>query len=98
MASPHKFPEFKFTWLDEVMGENLSKETDFAHEARNPAHTTRDFESVRSSLYIPKVLSANKRVLIVEYIQGGMVYNLEYLDAHVIDRNEVAVKSSRIFS
>jgi aarF domain-containing kinase len=92
------FPEFEFTWLGEEMRENLPKEMDFAHEALNAAHATRDFESVRSSLYIPKVLSANKRVLIMEYIQGGRLDDLEFLDAHGIDRNKVSIELSRIFS
>ena len=80
------------------MRENLPKEMDFAHEARNAARTIEDFKDIRSALYIPQVISANRRVLIMEYIQGGRVDDLEYLDAHNIDRNKVALELSAMFS
>ena len=94
----HWFPEFEFTWLGEEMRENLPKEMDFAHEARNAERAAEDFKGVRTPLYIPEVLFSNKRVLVMEYIQGGRVDDLEYLDAHAIDRNKVAIELSRIFS
>ena len=80
------------------MRENLPKEMDFAHEAMNAAKAVSDFRDIRSSLYIPEVISADKRVLIMECIQGGRVDDLKYLDAHGIDRNKVAIELSRIFS
>lgn len=94
----HWFPEFEFTWLGEEMRENLPKEMDFAHEARNAERAAENFKGVHTSLYIPKVLFSNKRVLVMEYIQGGRVDDLEYLDAHAIDRNKVAIELSSIFS
>ena len=94
----HWFPEFEFTWLGEEMRENLPKEMDFVHEARNAERATEDFKGIRTSLYIPDVLFSSKRVLVMEYIQGGRVDDLEYLDAHAIDRNRVAVELSKIFS
>ncbi|KAF9650900.1 ABC1-domain-containing protein [Thelephora ganbajun] len=94
----HWFPEFEFTWLGEEMRENLPKEMDFAHEARNAERAVENFNGVRTSLYIPKVLFSSKRVLVMEYIQGGRVDDLEYLDAHAIDRNKVAIELSSIFS
>ncbi|KAF9792945.1 ABC1-domain-containing protein [Thelephora terrestris] len=94
----HWFPEFEFTWLGEEMRENLPKEMDFAHEARNADRAVEDFKGVRTSLYIPEVLFSSKRVLVMEYIQGGRVDDLEYLDAHSIDRNKVAIELSNIFS
>lgn len=92
------FPEFEFTWLGEEMRENLPKEMDFSHEAQNAERAAKDFEGERSSLYIPQVIFADKRVLIMEYIQGGRVDDLEFLDKHNIDRNKVAIELSRIFS
>ena len=80
------------------MRENLPKEMNFAQEAINAARATKDFENIRCSLYIPKVISATKRVLIMEYIQGGRVDDLTYLAEHRIDRNKVAVELSRIFN
>jgi aarF domain-containing kinase len=80
------------------MRENLPKEMDFAHEASNAARAKEDFEHVRSSLYIPAVITATKRVLIMEYIQGARVDDLAYLAEHSIDRNKVALELSRIFN
>ncbi|KAF9071747.1 ABC1 family-domain-containing protein [Rhodocollybia butyracea] len=92
------FPEFELTWLGEEMRINLPKEMDFVHEASNATITAREFEHVKTSLYIPKVITANKRVLIMEYIQGGRVDDLEYLAEKNIDRNKVAIELSRIFN
>ncbi|KAG1808258.1 ABC1 family-domain-containing protein [Suillus subaureus] len=92
------FPEFEFTWLGEDMQENLPKEMDFVHEAHNTAHAIADFDNVKTSLYIPEVIFANKRVLIMEYIQGGRVDDLAYLAKHNIDRNKVALELTRIFN
>lgn len=92
------FPEFEFTWLGEEMRENLPREMDFVHEARNTARVVADFENIKTSLYIPEVISANKRVLIMEYIQGGRVDDLAYLSQHNIDRNKVALELTRIFN
>lgn len=80
------------------MRTNLPKEMDFTHEASNAARTTTEFANIRTSLYIPKVILAEKRVLIMEYIEGGRVDDLNYLAAYNIDRNKVAIELSRIFS
>ncbi|GLB37038.1 putative ABC1-domain-containing protein [Lyophyllum shimeji] len=92
------FPEFEFTWLAEEMRTNLPKEMDFVHEAKNAARTIDDFKSIQTALYIPEVITATKRVLIMEYIQGGRVDDLKYLADANIDRNKVALELSRIFN
>ena len=71
---------------------------DFIHEAKNAARTIREFQDIRTSLYIPEVISATKRVLVMEYIQGGRVDDLKYLANANIDRNKVALELSRIFN
>ncbi|KAF8345846.1 ABC1 family-domain-containing protein [Amanita rubescens] len=92
------FPEFEFTWLGEEMRNNLPKEMDFVHEANNAIKVAHDFQHISTSLYIPEVVVAKKRVLIMEYIQGGRVDDLAYLASNNIDRNKVALELSRIFS
>ncbi|KAG5651876.1 hypothetical protein H0H81_007096 [Sphagnurus paluster] len=92
------FPEFEFTWLGEEMRTNLPKEMDFVNEAQNAARTVEDFRSIRTSLYIPEVITATKRVLIMEYIKGARVDDLKYLADANIDRNKVALELSRIFN
>ncbi|KAF8525042.1 ABC1 family-domain-containing protein [Hysterangium stoloniferum] len=92
------FPEFEFTWLGEEMRENLPKELNFVHEASNAAHLVSDFQDIKTSLYVPRVLFASRRILVMEFIDGGRVDDKEYLANHNIDRNKVALELSRIFS
>lgn len=80
------------------MRTNLPQEMDFVHEAENAARAAADFKDIRTSLYIPKVIVATRRVLVMEYIQGGRVDDLKYLTDWNIDRNNVAIELSRIFS
>jgi len=94
----HWFPDFEFTWLGEEMRENLPKEMDFVHEANNARRASEDFKDMRTSMYIPRVLEARKRVLVMEFIEGARVDNLAYLADHNIDRNKVALELARIFS
>jgi len=92
------FPEFEFSWLGDEMRVNLPKEMDFVHEADNAARTQRDFAEAKTTLYIPEVIHATKRILIMEFIEGGRVDDLKYLSENNIDRNKVSVELSRIFS
>ena len=80
------------------MRTNLPREMDYVVEAQNAARTVQDFCHIRTSLHVPKVIHASKRVLIMEYIQGGRVDDLPYLAEHGIDRNKVAIELSRIFN
>lgn len=45
-----------------------------------------------------QVRLAEKRVLVMEYIQGGRVDDLAFLANNNIDRNKVAIELARIFS
>ncbi|KAJ3516835.1 hypothetical protein NLJ89_g875 [Agrocybe chaxingu] len=92
------FPQFEFTWLGEEMRTNLPKEMNFVIEAANASRAEAEFRDIRASLYIPKVIVSSKRVLIMEYIQGGRVDDLAYLADHNVDRNKVAIELSRIFN
>ncbi|KAH8107866.1 ABC1-domain-containing protein [Cristinia sonorae] len=93
----HWFPEFEFTWLADEMRQNLPKEMDFVHEADNTHRAVKDFERIRTSLYIPEVIDARKRILVMEYIVGGRVDDLRYLADHNIDRNKVSLELARTF-
>ncbi|KAJ7703167.1 ABC1 family-domain-containing protein [Mycena rosella] len=92
------FPEFEFTWLAEEMRTNLPLEMNFIHEAANSEKTREDFKNLRTTLYIPEVLSATKRVLVMEYIEGGRVDDLAYLASANINRNQVALEIAAIFN
>lgn len=62
------------------MRQNLPLELDFRHEAGNAARATADFANHRyTTLYIPEVYRATKRVMTMEFIEGARVDDLEYL-------------------
>lgn len=96
----HVFPDFEFGWLGEEMNEMLPLEMNFRHEAANSMRCRRDFQPLtgKTSLYLPEVLWAERRCLVMEYIDGGRVDDLAYLKRHQIDRNQVSKELSRIFS
>jgi aarF domain-containing kinase len=73
------------------MKTNLPLEMNFVHEASNAARIAHNFESVpNSALYIPKVLSATKRTLVMEFIEGAKIDDREFLAMHGIQRNRVS--------
>ncbi|RXK39195.1 Atypical/ABC1/ABC1-B protein kinase [Tremella mesenterica] len=94
------FPNFEFSWLGEEMNQMLPLEMDFRQEAINATRTIENFSEFKgkTSLYIPEVLWAERRVLVMEYIDGKRVDDLAYLKQHKIDRNQVSQELSRIFS
>jgi len=93
------FPAFEFEWLGQEMEENLPLEMNFIHEAANAERCRKDFKDVPiTTLVIPQVLWAKPRVLVMEFIEGARVDNLDYLKQHKIDRNKVSQELARIFS
>jgi aarF domain-containing kinase len=93
------FPDFEFSWLGREMRENLPLEMNFVHEASNAARVAHNFSSVtHSPLYIPKVLSATKRTLVMEFVEGAKINDKDFLATHGIDRNRVSQEISKIFS
>jgi aarF domain-containing kinase len=63
------FPQFEFSWLAAEMRENLPKEMNFIVEAENAQKTVSNFANTSTGLYVPKVIHASKRILIMEYIR-----------------------------
>ncbi|TNY24280.1 ABC1 family-domain-containing protein [Rhodotorula diobovata] len=93
------FPDFEFTWLGEEMEANLPLEMDFRHEEANAARCVKDFSTLdKTTFVIPDVLWAKKRVMVMEFIQGARVDDLEYLARHKIDRNLVSREIAEITS
>ncbi|GAA5873968.1 hypothetical protein JCM3774_004054 [Rhodotorula dairenensis] len=93
------FPTFEFTWLGEEMEQNLPLEMDFRHEAANAARCVSDFADLeKTTLVLPEVMWAKKRVMVMEFIQGGRVDDLAYLAKHKIDRNSVSREIAEITS
>ncbi|KAI5278500.1 hypothetical protein KEM54_004562, partial [Ascosphaera aggregata] len=78
---------------------SLPQELDFAREARNAERTAKYFrEKTNSPLVIPQVISAQKRILIMEFLSGSRIDDLDYLDRNGIDRDQVSAALARIFN
>lgn len=93
------FPEYDLTWLSEEMEVSLPQELDFAREGENALRAREYFSHVRDApVIIPDVIWAKRRILVMEYVSGHRPDDLEYLDSHGIDRDEVSAALARIFN
>lgn len=94
------FPDFEFNWMGEELTEMIPLELDFRHEATNSAQCRSNFAHLRgkTALYLPEILWAERRCMVMEYIEGARVDNLKYLQEHNIERNKVSKELSKIFS
>ncbi|KAI8642512.1 ABC1 family-domain-containing protein [Parasitella parasitica] len=96
------FPEFGFDWFAEEMRESIPKELDFVHETQNArrveANFAEDCNRNNTSLVIPRVVWAKKRIMCMEFIEGSRVDDLEYMNKHNIDPKQVSAELTRVFS
>lgn len=93
------FPEYDLTWLAEEMEVSLPQELDFALEGQNALRAAEYFKHVRDApVVIPNVLWAKRRILVMDFVAGHRPDDLEYLDSHGIDRDEVSAALARIFN
>ncbi|KAE8586123.1 hypothetical protein XENTR_v10021559 [Xenopus tropicalis] len=91
------FPQFEFMWLIEEAKKNLPLELDFENEGRN-AEKMSAIVSSFSFLRIPRIYweLSTKRVLVMEYMEGGQVNDREYMKRNQIDINQVLTESFRL--
>ncbi|SCV03704.1 LAMI_0H10286g1_1 [Lachancea mirantina] len=94
------FPDYPLTWLADELQNSIYDELDFTKEAANARKTAEYFEDYinETALIIPAVLTAHKRILIMEYISGHRLDDLKYLDDNHISRAEVSSCLSHIFN
>ncbi|TID29641.1 hypothetical protein CANINC_001760 [Pichia inconspicua] len=94
------FPDYPLTWLGDEMQESIFVELDFRYEAKNAKKTQDYFKEYLSStaLKVPEVYTAKRRVLIMEFIGGARLDNLNYIDGHHISRAEVCGCLAHIFN
>ncbi|KAI3403339.2 hypothetical protein KGF56_003927 [Candida oxycetoniae] len=91
------FPEYPLTWLGDEMQNSIYTELDFTKEAENSQRTAEHFEE-STFLKIPKIVKAEKRILIMECVSGARLDNLQYLKEHNIDPSKVSACLSHIFN
>ncbi|KAA8906103.1 putative ubiquinone biosynthesis protein [Sphaerosporella brunnea] len=95
------FPEYPLTWLSDEMEASLPQELDFTMEEKNIKRVREYFSehvSEELPLVVPDVLWAKPRILVMEYIPGKRLDDLEFLDSNGISRDEVSASLARIFN
>ncbi|XP_032997845.1 aarF domain-containing protein kinase 1 isoform X3 [Lacerta agilis] len=93
------FPDFEFMWLVEESKKNLPLELDFLNEGRNAekvAHMLRNFDFLK----IPKIYweLSTKRVLFMEFMEGGQVNDKAYMERNCINVNEISYNLGKMYS
>ncbi|ODV62855.1 Cqd2p [Ascoidea rubescens DSM 1968] len=94
------FPEYDLNWLGEEMQSSIYVELNFVEEAKNARNTSDYFKNYQrqTALRVPKIYSAQPRVLIMEYVGGSRLDNLEYFKDNNISRAEVSACLAHIFN
>ncbi|KAI9273389.1 ABC1 family-domain-containing protein [Helicostylum pulchrum] len=96
------FPDFGFEWILQEMQESLPQEMNFEREAANSFQLTKNFEyekeHYRTALVVPGVVWAKRRILVMEFIEGGRVDDFNYMKKHGIDPSQVSTEITEIFS
>ncbi|XP_062824435.1 aarF domain-containing protein kinase 1 isoform X2 [Anolis carolinensis] len=99
LAVKQIFPDFEFMWLVEEAKKNLPLELDFLNEGRNAekvAHMLHRF----SFLKVPKIHweLSTRRVLFMEFMEGGQVNDKAYMERNCIDVNEISRNLGKLYS
>ncbi|KAI8898462.1 ABC1 family-domain-containing protein [Globomyces pollinis-pini] len=90
------FPDFQFQWLSEEIAKNLPLELNFLNEHAHADKARLNFTGF-DGLYIPTVLYSKPRILIMEFVEGCKVTDLEFLDRNRIDREQVSLMIGKIY-
>lgn len=93
------FPEFKLRWLVDETKRNLPIELDFYNEGKNCERVARMFSHF-DFLKVPSVYwdLTTKRVLTMEYCEGGQVTDAQYYKDHDISVDEVVRALGKLYS
>uniref|UniRef100_A0A8C2CMD0 AarF domain-containing protein kinase 1 n=1 Tax=Cyprinus carpio TaxID=7962 RepID=A0A8C2CMD0_CYPCA len=91
------FPDFAFMWLVEEAKKNMPLELDFLNEGRN-AEKIAEMLKQFTFLKIPKIHwdLSTKRILTMDFAEGGQVNDREYIKKHGINVNEVLNQDFRM--
>lgn len=94
------FPEYPLTWLGDELQSSIYVELNFVNEAENSERTAKYFKDFQNetALRIPKIVSANPRILIMEYVEGARLDDLEYMKKNKINTSDVSSCLSHIFN
>ncbi|XP_026568322.1 uncharacterized aarF domain-containing protein kinase 1 [Pseudonaja textilis] len=93
------FPDFEFMWLVDEAKKNLPLELDFLNEGKNAekvSHMLRCFDFLK----VPKIYweLSTRRVLFMEFMEGGQVNDKDYMDRNSINVSEISRNLGKIYS
>lgn len=93
------FPDFSFMWLADETRRNLPVELDFYHEGKN-AELMSSLLKQFNWLKIPKIhwKYTTKRTLVMEFIEGGIISDRDYIVKNKIDPIELTNRLELIYS
>ncbi|KAM9906952.1 hypothetical protein OXX79_001246 [Metschnikowia pulcherrima] len=94
------FPEYPMTWLGEELQNSIYVELDFTNEAINAERTAEQFQSLQklTALRVPGIVTAHKRILVMEYVAGARLDDLQYMKQNHISTGQVSACLSHIFN
>lgn len=94
------FPEYPMTWLSDELRSSIFVELDFVNEAENAQNTIFQFANMYdlTALRVPQILHSEKRILIMEYVAGKRLDDLQYLKDNNISPAQVSSCLSHIFN
>lgn len=94
------FPEYPLTWLGDELRNLIFVELNFENEAENAERTANYFKDYKqkTALRIPRIVTAHKRILVMECVSGARLDDLKYMEQHKISTAEVSSCLSHIFS
>uniref|UniRef100_A0A8C5HLI5 AarF domain-containing protein kinase 1 n=1 Tax=Gouania willdenowi TaxID=441366 RepID=A0A8C5HLI5_GOUWI len=93
------FPDFAFMWLVEEAKKNMPLELDFLNEGRN-AEKVASMLSHFPFLKVPMIHwdLSTKRILTMEFAEGGQVNDREYMKKHGINVNQISENLGKMYS
>lgn len=93
------FPDLAFMWLVEEAKKNMPLELDFLNEGRN-AEKVAQMLSHFTFLKVPQIHweLSTKRILTMEFAEGGQVNDRDYMRRHGIDVNQISQNLGKMYS
>nr|XP_061798885.1 aarF domain-containing protein kinase 1-like [Nerophis lumbriciformis] len=93
------FPDFAFMWLVEEAKKNMPLELDFLNEGHNAEIISKKLAHF-TFLKVPTIHwdLSTKRVLTMEFAEGGQVNDREYMEANGINVNEISENLGKMYS
>ncbi|XP_026318997.1 uncharacterized aarF domain-containing protein kinase 1 isoform X2 [Hyposmocoma kahamanoa] len=93
------FPDFQMQWLVDETKKNIAKELNFIQEGHNAERVAKLFSDYKW-LKVPKIFweHSTERVLVMEYVSGGQVNDVKYIDEHKINGMDLCKKLGDLYA